>query len=51
MPCCKRGWVQVTALGHNHPVMGFFKWAAACVLAHLVGTCQESTFVWQGDLG
>ena len=24
--------------GHDHSVMGFFKWAAACVLAHLMGT-------------
>ena len=33
--------------GHDHPVMGCFKWAAARVLAHLVGTFIS---VWQGDM-
>ena len=33
--------------GHDHLVMGCFKWAAACVLAHLVGT---SISVWQGEM-
>ena len=33
--------------GHDHLVMGCFKWAAARVLVHLVGT---SISVWQGDM-
>ena len=37
--------------GHDHPVMGSFKWAAASVLAHLVGTCAGTHLCLAGQLG
>ena len=41
----------VASPGHDHPVMGSFKWAAASVLAHLVGTCPGTHLCLAGQLG
>ncbi len=35
---------------HDHLVMGSFKRAAACVLAHLVGTCPGTHLCMAGQL-